>query len=470
MMSRRSVNLAIAALATFTVSTFGVAWAASYSGFGGNGRGGPVATQPTCQDQFRGRTWDLYGTPNNGTTTDVQQICTYQSNGTYAWVPFLGTGTAPQAQSVAPCTAAPNIALYEGFDETSGSLVTPLGCAAGGTAFAAAGSAGGITYGITSGVPLSLGAAIGFDGNSYFQSATDVTALDLTTQNAVWEVWAAPTGTGTNRAFASKFSSHGWLFDNTTGGFPRIFVGDGTTSCNLISPTAIPSGDWSYVRATWTFSTATCTIQVNGGPTYLETAAGITSISTTDLPTIGARSSGSSIFDGQMGLMRITIGNSFNDFGDRASGYEAVYGNLSVGTAGGANLATVQSGTLTIPDVTASKALVVGSSGANQSTVNTGIGTFPGSLSVAGRTRFATANAYISAGVSFPGGACTFYQNVTIAGATTGAPCFAVQTDSSLYSDMVWACNVISSGTVEVSGCNISTTATLNPHITAMVP
>lgn len=81
--------LSLFALAASVVLVHGAAYAlpilATYSGFAGNGRGGPVASQPTCNDQTRGRTWDLYGTPNNGTITDIFKACMYTSGGTYSW-------------------------------------------------------------------------------------------------------------------------------------------------------------------------------------------------------------------------------------------------------------------------------------------------------------------------------------------------------------------------------------------------
>lgn len=61
---------------------------ATYSAFPGNGRGGPLANQPSCTDSNRGRVWALYGTPNDGTKSDLLQVCAYSSAGTYSWVTF----------------------------------------------------------------------------------------------------------------------------------------------------------------------------------------------------------------------------------------------------------------------------------------------------------------------------------------------------------------------------------------------
>jgi hypothetical protein len=62
---------------------------ATYSGYTGNGRGGPYSTVPTCQDQYRGRVFSFYRpAANDGTKTDFPYLCVYDSAGTYNWVPI----------------------------------------------------------------------------------------------------------------------------------------------------------------------------------------------------------------------------------------------------------------------------------------------------------------------------------------------------------------------------------------------
>lgn len=86
-MKRRRLSQLVLVLVTLLFSA--VAWA-TYSAFPGNGRGGPLASRFTCNDSNRGREWALYGTPNDGTKSDVQQVCLYTSAGTYI---FKGVNT-----------------------------------------------------------------------------------------------------------------------------------------------------------------------------------------------------------------------------------------------------------------------------------------------------------------------------------------------------------------------------------------
>jgi hypothetical protein len=88
-MNRRRVSQLV--LAAITLLFSAVAWA-TYSNFPGNGRGGPVASRFTCNDTNRGRTWDLYGAPNDGTKSDVLQICLYSTAGAGTYV-FKGVDT-----------------------------------------------------------------------------------------------------------------------------------------------------------------------------------------------------------------------------------------------------------------------------------------------------------------------------------------------------------------------------------------
>jgi len=81
---QRSRRLSIT-IATVLLSLASGIALATYSGFAGNGRGGPLASRFTCNDVNRGRVWALYGTPNDGTKSDTAEMCVYNSAGTYTF-------------------------------------------------------------------------------------------------------------------------------------------------------------------------------------------------------------------------------------------------------------------------------------------------------------------------------------------------------------------------------------------------
>jgi hypothetical protein len=80
---------AMAAVAFATLALAGAAFATPISGFftwsgTGNGRGGQSAAKPACTNDFRGRTWALYG--SSSASSDQFQVCIYTSGGGNAWV------------------------------------------------------------------------------------------------------------------------------------------------------------------------------------------------------------------------------------------------------------------------------------------------------------------------------------------------------------------------------------------------
>lgn len=85
---QRARRVALAAV-SFAVLMIGGIAGASVTGFfawsgTGNGRGGQSAARPTCSNDFRGRTWALYGA--SSASSDALQVCLYTSGGGNEWV------------------------------------------------------------------------------------------------------------------------------------------------------------------------------------------------------------------------------------------------------------------------------------------------------------------------------------------------------------------------------------------------
>ncbi len=211
-----------------------------------------------------------------------------------------------------------NVALWEDFEETSGNLTVPTGCAAAATVLTATGNP---VYSADG--PAGAGKAITFDGTGdYFTTSADVNALDFGTSNAVVEGWVKNSASSSaSDTFVGKYDgTNGWILYQSSTAYEFFVRGDGANACeaSAAGTRASYDGAWVFIRATWVNSTGACTIAVysstavtNGSET--DAAAAGDTVSNASAMEIGARQSGSNTFIGSIADLRVTVGNATND-------------------------------------------------------------------------------------------------------------------------------------------------------------
>jgi hypothetical protein len=203
----------------------------------------------------------------------------------------------------------PNVALYESFDEQSGDLTVPSGCAAAGTTISKNGTP---IYGVAG--PIGLSSAIKFNGtDAFFRTAGDVATLDPGTANMVVEGWITAQAIG---RVVSKWnnSNNGWMVDISASSdyTVRFFIADGTHTCSVNGGVAKAFGQRVYFRATWTFSTATCVIMTDNDAGASSTGVGMTAVDVSNKFAIASQDNGTNLFTGSIADLRVTIGNNTN--------------------------------------------------------------------------------------------------------------------------------------------------------------
>lgn len=264
-----------------------------------------------------------------GAATNRQYSAQFQMTGN-------GPGPVYAEQRPGNCTDT-NVALYENFEETSGNMTVPTGCAASGTVLTANGTP---TYQVTTGVPPGLGKAISFNGSTdRFISAGDVQSLDPGTSDMTIEMWIKRTDAGgTNPNIVSKrtVGGAGWnLFFSAAAG-DGLALDLGSTGLHRFNFTStcskITDGAWHNFRLAIARAT-TATLYVDG---VLCSAATLDADSKLNIDTaqpveIGNVANGaSSYFQGSLADLRITIGNSTNNLGYNDGSIAS--GNFTSGT------------------------------------------------------------------------------------------------------------------------------------------
>jgi len=139
------------------------------------------------------------------------------------------------------------------------------------------------TYQQTTDHVQGLGYAARFPADSaYFATAGDVDAFDFAATDAVVDVWFKA-ASGTNPTLVSKWNGNGWMLRASSN--QMIFslndgAGNVCTAPGTSHPQVASDGQWHYARATWSNSTQTCTVAMDGVSNSTVTS-GLTSLSTT---------------------------------------------------------------------------------------------------------------------------------------------------------------------------------------------
>lgn len=235
---------------------------------------------------------------------------------------FYVSGKLPAKQKQGNCTDS-NVALWEDFEEASGNLTVPAGCAAASTVLTATGSP---TYQYTGGnAPPGIGVGIQTDaggGTDSFATAADVAALDLTdgSTSFVIEGWYRPASVAAGQtALVGKMTAAGvgWAVYRNGGGVTTAIRDATPNASNCVLTTGLTVGEWAYFRVAGTAQSYTCAI--NGTATTASTNDGtIDSIDTTAVVqvfTSGWGSLSNAAAGDALADFRLTVGNSSNSQG-----------------------------------------------------------------------------------------------------------------------------------------------------------
>jgi fibronectin type 3 domain-containing protein len=106
--------------------------------------------------------------------------------------------------------------------------------------------------------------ALSFNGSSSWVSVADSSSLDLTSAMTL-EAWVKPTTTSGWRTAVVKERSGGLVYGmyaSTNTGVPEAEVDIGGTTRSIVGPSALPTGSWSHLAAT--YDGTTLRLYVNG--------------------------------------------------------------------------------------------------------------------------------------------------------------------------------------------------------------
>jgi Concanavalin A-like lectin/glucanases superfamily len=223
--------------------------------------------------------------------------------------------------------SASNLALYLGFQETSGSLTVPVGPTGAGTVFTPVGAP---TYGASA--PPGLNTSILFNdtGLDYFVSPDGVSAFNVGTNSFVLEFWVqfSDTGpSGTPTIFCKKdgggTASAGWLVYAQSGSM-RIQASDGLGVSvdngfgNPSNVTVFGDCNWHLVQIVMDRVANKATRWIDGGqcPTQIDFSTVTGTWSNTNQVMIGKRQSDAPLattggaFSGRLSTMMLAIGTT----------------------------------------------------------------------------------------------------------------------------------------------------------------
>ena len=192
----------------------------------------------------------------------------------------------------------------------------------------------------------SPGNALSFDGsNDYVSAPLAALFADLSNNDFTFETWVKPTGSGTQRIFFAQSTSTTFCSVLlSTSNVPYVFVSRNSILSSVNTQTSLPLNQWSHLACTWDASAASIEVYINGVQT-VNISGGSSSVGTDNVMTIGSRSDGSQVLNGEMDEVRIwndvrticEIGGSMNSEFSAAQPNLIAYYTFNQGVAAGAN-------------------------------------------------------------------------------------------------------------------------------------
>jgi len=142
--------------------------------------------------------------------------------------------------------------------------------------------------------------ALSFDGtNDYVTCALPNLFSDISNNDFTVETWVKVNGSGTQRIFFAQSSTSEFASILLTGSnAPYFYVFSGTQQ-GVLSNTNLVTGQWHHLVCTWNASLGLANIYIDG---VLTTggSSGISSTGTNNVMTIGARTDGNQLFNGEL--------------------------------------------------------------------------------------------------------------------------------------------------------------------------
>ncbi|MEX1191179.1 MAG: LamG-like jellyroll fold domain-containing protein [Brumimicrobium sp.] len=236
----------------------------------------------------------------------------------------------------------------------------------------------GFLFGMTSVAAQSPGNSLDFDGtNDHVSSALPTVFNDIPNNDFTIEAWIKPNASVFSRVVFAQFDATNFASISLSASNQVYFYVSNVAGINTSA--TLPLGSWSHVACTWDASTSLVEIYING---ILQTSGtgGTSSLGNDNLMTLGSKTDGTQLFQGEMDEVRIwdvirtpcEINSAMSSEFTVSQPNLVAYYNFNQGVAGGSNV-----GINSLPDFTTNydgTLLNFGLSGANSNWLASGAG------------------------------------------------------------------------------------------------